>query len=48
MTLVQLGWREAMIKKVVTVIGMAPVFFVDTGQQPAAIPGAFADFLDSL
>jgi len=31
-----------------TVIGLAPVFFVDTGQYPAAIPGAFAEFLDRL
>jgi hypothetical protein len=48
MTLSQLGWRETMIEKVATVVGLAPVFFVDTGQCPAAIPGAFAAFLDRL
>jgi hypothetical protein len=48
MTLMQLGWRETMIRKVATVIGLAPVFFVDTGQDPAAIPGAFAEFLNCL
>jgi hypothetical protein len=48
MGLVQLGWRETMIEKMVTVVGMAPVSFVDTGQNPAAIPGAFAEFLDRL
>lgn len=48
MTLMQLGWRETMIEKVATVIGLAPVFFVDTGQCPAAIPGAFTEFLDRL
>jgi hypothetical protein len=48
MTLMQLGWREVMIKKVTTVIGLAPVFFVDTGQRPDTIPGAFAEFLDRL
>jgi hypothetical protein len=48
MTLVQLGWRETMIKKVAAVIGLAPVSFVDTGRRPAAIPEAFEKFLDSL
>jgi hypothetical protein len=40
--------REATIKKIVTVIGLAPVYFVDTGQCPANIPVAFAEFLDRL
>lgn len=40
--------REAMIRKLVTVIGLAPIFFVDTGQCPAKIPVAFAEFLDRL
>ena len=48
MILMQLGWREAMIKKVATVVGLAPVCFVDTGQRPAAIPGAFAELLERL
>jgi hypothetical protein len=48
MTMVQLGWRETMIKKVATLIGLAPVFFVDTGTSPAAIPEAFEKFLNGL
>lgn len=40
--------REMTIKKIVTVIGLAPVYFVDTGQCPANIPIAFAEFLDRL
>jgi hypothetical protein len=48
MTLMQLGWPETTIKKLTTLIGLAPVSFVDTGQCPAAIPDAFAEFLDRL
>jgi len=48
MTLMQLGWQESMIKKIATVVGLAPVSFVDTGQSPAAIPEAFGKFLDRL
>lgn len=48
MILMQLGWQEAMIRKVAATVGLAPVFFVDTGQQPAAIPGAFAELLDRI
>ena len=48
MMLTQLGWRESMIKKIATVVGLAPVSFVDTGQSPAAIPDAFAKFLHLL
>ncbi len=48
MTLVQFGWPEAIIKKTAAIIGLAPVFFVDTGQNAAAIPQAFAEFLDRL
>lgn len=48
MTLVQFGWPEAIIKKIAAIIGLAPVFFVDTGQNTAAIPEAFAEFLDRL
>jgi hypothetical protein len=46
--LTQLGWRDVMINKVATTVGLAPVFFVDTGQDPRAIPDAFAEFLDGL
>ncbi len=48
MTLVQFGWPEIVIKKITATIGLAPVFFVDTGQSPDAIPEAFAEFLDRL
>jgi hypothetical protein len=48
MTLMQLGWPETTIKKLTTLIGLAPVSFVDTGQCPAAIHSAFAQFLDRL
>jgi hypothetical protein len=48
MTLMQLGWPEATIKKLATLVGLATVAFVDTGQNPAAIPGAFAEFLARL
>jgi hypothetical protein len=48
MLLIEFGWREAMIKKITSTVGLAPVFFVDTGQHPDAIPDAFAAFLDRL
>jgi hypothetical protein len=48
MTLTQFGWAESLIKKVVDLVGLAPVFFVDTGQAPGAIPEAFAGFLERL
>ncbi len=48
MKLMELGWPETMTKKIAMVIGLAPICFVDTGQRPAAIPGAFAEFLDQL
>jgi hypothetical protein len=48
MMFTQLGWPDVMIKKITTAIGLAPVFFVDTGQNPDAIPDAFAEFLDRL
>jgi hypothetical protein len=37
-----------MIAKATTAIGLAPVYFVDTGQEPSAIPDAFAEFLSRL
>jgi hypothetical protein len=48
MMLAQLGWQDVMINKATKTVGLAPVFFVDTGQEPHAIPGAFAEFLDRL
>jgi hypothetical protein len=48
MTLVQFGWPETTIKKMTSLLSLAPIAFVDTGQSPAAIPGAFARFLERL
>lgn len=36
MTLVQFGWPEVVIKKIALTVGLAPVFFVDTGQNPSS------------
>jgi hypothetical protein len=43
-----IGWREATLTKLTALVGLAPVFFVDTGQRPATIPVAFAEFLGRL
>jgi hypothetical protein len=43
-----LGWPELVGAKLVALIGLAPVHFVDTGATPAAIPDAFAAFLDRV
>jgi hypothetical protein len=48
MLLSQLGWADVTIKKITAAISLAPVFFVDTGQNPRAIPEAFAEFLGRL
>ena len=48
MLMLPLSWRKGAIKKVAMVIELAPVFFVDTGRDIAAIPQAFAEFLDRL
>jgi hypothetical protein len=40
------GWPDVVSKKLMSVIGLAPIFFVDTGQTPDAIPDAFAEFLE--
>jgi hypothetical protein len=39
---------DLMASKFVAAAGLAPLFFVDTGQNPAAIPAAFAEFIDRL
>ena len=48
MTLSQLGWPDAMVKKVTATVALAPVFFVDTGQHPEKIPDAFSELMDRL
>jgi len=48
MVFTQLGWADVMIKKITTTLGLVPAFFVDTGQNPDAIPDAFAEFLDHV
>jgi hypothetical protein len=35
-------------KKLMSVIALAPIFFVDTGEAPDAIPDAFAEFLHRM
>ena len=35
-------------EKLSALVALAPVFFVDTGQLPSAIPGAFAAFIERL
>ncbi len=42
------GWPKVVAEKLAALVGLAPVFFVDTGPDPAAIPGALAEFLDDL
>jgi hypothetical protein len=48
-TLTQLpGWPKTIGDKLAALVGLAPTFFVDTGQSPAAIPEAFDAFLKRL
>jgi len=42
------GWPRIVTERLTALIGLAPVFFVDTGPDPAAIPDAFAAFLERL
>jgi hypothetical protein len=42
------GWHKVTAEKIAAAIGVAPIFFVDTGSDPAAIPDAFAAQLDRL
>lgn len=42
------GWPNVTAEKIAAVITLAPVFFVDTGTEPRAIPDAFARQLDRL
>lgn len=42
------GWQKEVMAKLVTLIGLAPTFFVDTGETPADIPHAFDEFLNGV
>jgi hypothetical protein len=42
------GWPKRTAEKLMAMIGLAPVYFVDTGSSPDAIADAFMDFLDRL
>jgi hypothetical protein len=42
------GWPKLTTEKIMAVISALPVFFVDTGADPDAIPAAFADQLDRI
>ena len=42
------GWPKATTEKLSALVGLAPVYFVDTGSVPTAIPEAFGRFLDRL
>lgn len=42
------GWPKRTAEKIMAVISALPVFFVDTGADPKAIPAAFADQLDRI
>jgi hypothetical protein len=44
----QPGWPDTIREKIARLVELAPVFTVDTGPDPAAIPAAFALFLDRL
>lgn len=42
------GWPDVTAEKIAAAVDLAPVFFVDTGTEPQAIPDAFATQLDRL
>ena len=42
------GWPKRITEKLSTLVGLAPVYFVDTGSIPESIPEAFMAFLDRL
>jgi hypothetical protein len=42
------GWPKHITEKLSALVGLAPVYFVDTGSMVDAIPDAFAAFLDRL
>jgi hypothetical protein len=42
------GWPEVTAEKIAAAVDLAPIFFVDTGTDPSAIPDAFAVQLDRL
>ena len=42
------GWPGVTAEKIAATVELAPVFFVDTGEDPLAIPDAFAAQLERL
>ena len=42
------GWPRVTAEKIAAAVELAPVFFVDTGTEPKAVPDAFAAQLDRL
>jgi hypothetical protein len=42
------GWPKVTAEKIVAAIDRLPIFFVDTGTDPMAIPAAFADQLERI
>lgn len=42
------GWPKVTAEKIAAAVDLAPIFFVDTGTEPMAVPDAFAAQLDRL
>ena len=42
------GWPKVTAEKIAAAVELAPIFFVDTGTEPLAVPDAFAAQLDRL
>lgn len=42
------GWKSETTEKLMTLIGLAPIFTIDTGMDAAAIPDALAELLEAV
>jgi hypothetical protein len=42
------GWPDLVAAKIAALIDLAPIYFVDTGRSPEAIPDAFDHFMSRL